>query len=143
MVPVNLFLVVWVWIGRLVFGVFGWFGLIMVPVALVLAAALAVTTALALTQGGRPRALTGPQHVAQLVTWVGLLGTGAFLPDFGDAPDSYVSLLTNLFGYSDSLMSASWVVTLAFAAVAVVGYVGLVVTLVAGRRRAAPVHVPA
>ena len=134
MVPVNVLLVLWVWIGRVVFGVFGWFGLIMIPVALGVAVALTISTVLALTQAARPRVLTRGQLVAQLATWVGLLGVGAFLPDFGDAPDSYVSLLTNVFGYSDDLMSLSWLVTTAFAVLTGVAYVALLVTLVVGRR---------
>ena len=135
MIPINLFLVVWIWIGRIVFGVGGWFFLIMAPVALVVAVALLVTTVLALTQHGRPRALTGLQHGAQLATWLGLLGVGAFLPDFGDTEDSYTSSLTQLLGYSDAVMSASWVLTLASAALAVVAWLVLLVALVAGRRR--------
>ena len=70
MIPVNLLLVVWVWFGRVVFGVGGWFLFIclftVVPVVLV---ALLITTVLAFTQEGRPRALTAVQaqrHLADL-----------------------------------------------------------------------------
>ena len=59
MIPLNLLLVLWVWIGRIVFGVGGWFFVIflvsVVPVVLI---ALILTTVLAYTQNGRPRALT-------------------------------------------------------------------------------------
>ena len=57
MIPVNLFLVLWVWMGRIVFGVGGWFLLVflfsVVPVMLV---ALLVSTILALPRtAGRAR----------------------------------------------------------------------------------------
>ena len=60
MIPVNVVLVLWVWIGRIVFGVGGWFFLIfLVSVVPVLLVALTLTTVLAYTQHGRPRSLTG------------------------------------------------------------------------------------
>ena len=75
---------VWVWIGRIVFGVGGWFFLIflfsIVPVVLI---ALILTTILAYTQDGRPRSLTPFQAWAQLLTWLGLFGFGAFCPTSG------------------------------------------------------------
>lgn len=135
MIPVNLALVAWVWIGRIVFGVGGWFFLIflfsVVPVVLV---ALLVTTILAYTQDGRPRALTGLQASAQLATWGGLLVLGAFIPDFGDTEDSRLSLLTQVFGYSDGLFDLSFLIALAGAAIAVLGYVVLLGALVLARR---------
>lgn len=138
MIPLNLLLAVWVWIGRIVFGVGGWFILLLLPVAAVLAIALLVTTILAYTQPGRPRSLTRVQAVGQLLTWTGMLGFGLFVPDFGDAEDSYLSLLTQVLGYSDSVMSISWAVTAIFAALTIVGYVVLLGALIAGRRRAEP-----
>jgi hypothetical protein len=141
MIPLNLLLVVWVWIGRIVFGVGGWFIVILLPVVAVLAILLLVTTILAHTQHGRPRALTRLQSRAQLATWAGMLGFGLFIPDFGDTDDSYLSFLSQVLGYSDAVMSASWVVTTAFAALTLVGYVVLLGALVAGRRRA-PVLTP-
>lgn len=140
MIPVNLVLVAWVWIGRIVFGVGGWFFLIflvsVVPVVLV---ALLVTTILAYTQDGRPRALTGLQASAQVVTWGGLFVLGAFMPDFGDTDDSRLSLLTQVFGYSDGLFDLSFTIALAGAAIALVGYVVLLGALVFARR---PTPVP-
>ncbi|GAA1772197.1 hypothetical protein GCM10009795_017860 [Nocardioides hankookensis] len=135
MIPVNLLLLVWVWIGRIVFGVGGWFFVIflvsVVPVVLI---ALTLTTALAYTQDGRPRALTRVQAWAQLVTWIGLLGFGAFCPDFGDTDDSQISLLTQVFGQSDSLIDLSVTITIAFGLLAVAAYVVLLVALVFARR---------
>lgn len=136
MIPLNLFLVVWVWIGRIVFGVGGWFFLILAPVAALLAIALLVTTILAYTQHGRPRSLTRLQGVAQLVTWGGMFGFGLFIPDFGDTEESYVSFLSRVFGFSDAVMNLSWTLTQVFAVVTLVGYVLLASSLSAGRRQA-------
>lgn len=139
MVPLNLALIAWVWIGRIVFGVGGWFFLVflfsVVPVALV---ALLVTTILAYTQDGRPRALTRLQASAQLATWGGLLVLGAFMPDFGDTEDSQLSLLTQVFGYSDAMYDASFLVALAGALVAIAAYAVLLGALVLARRAAPP-----
>ncbi|HEY0952253.1 hypothetical protein [Nocardioides sp.] len=136
MIPVNLVLVAWVWSGRIVFGVGGWFLLILlvsvVPIALV---ALLVTTVLAYTQDGRPRALTPLQAWAQLGTWAGLFVLGAFMPDFGDTEDSRLSVLTQVFGYSDAIYDLSFLVALAGAVVAIAAYAVLFGALVFARRR--------
>lgn len=135
MIPVNLFLVAWVWLGRIVFGVGGWFLLIfLLTVVPVVLAALATTTVLAYTQHGRPRTLTPLQAWAQLTTWAGLLLFGAFCPDFGDTEDSEVSLLTQVFGWSRGLLDLSYALTLAFALVAVAAYLVLAGSLVFARR---------
>lgn len=139
MIPVNLLLVVWVWFGRLVFGVGGWFFLIfLISVVPVVLAALVLTTVLAFTQHGRPRALTAFQAWAQLLTWLSLLLFGAFCPDFGDTEDSEMSLLTQAFGWSRSLLDLSYTITIACAVAAVVAYAVLLASLVFARR-AAPV----
>lgn len=135
MIPLNLLLVVRVWIGRIVFGVGGWFFLIflvsVVPVVLI---ALTLSTILAYTQDGRPRALTPVQAWAQLLTWAGLFGFGAFCPDFGDTEDSQLSLLTQVFGQSDVLWDLSSTITIAFGLLAVAAYVVLLTTLIFARR---------
>jgi hypothetical protein len=135
MIPVNLFLIAWVWIGRILFGVAGWFLLILlitvVPVMLV---ALLVTTILAYTQSGHPRSLTTLQAVAQLATWAGLFVLGAFMPDFGDTEDSQLSLLTQVFGYSDALYDLSFLISLVGGVVAIAGYAVLLGALTLARR---------
>jgi hypothetical protein len=137
MIPINLLLVVWVWIGRTVFGVGGWFILILLVSAVpVLLVAFLVTTLLAYTQHGRPRSLTTTQATAQLATWVALLVLGAFMPDFGDTEDSQLSLLTQVFGYSDALFDLSFTIALVAGGAAVVAYVVLFCSLVIGRRDA-------
>ena len=99
------------------------------------AVALTVTTVLAFTQGGSPKALTLPQVGAQLVVWAGLFGFGLFLPDFGDTEDSELSFLTQVFGRSDALFEAGFAVALAFGVLVVVGYLVLLVLLIGARRR--------
>lgn len=143
MIPLDLVLVVWVWIGRLVFGVYGWYALVLAPVALVLLVGLVVTTIMAFTQEGRPRSLTRFQALAQLATWLGMLVAGAFMPDFGDTDDSHISLLTQLFGRSDALLSLSYTIVLLAAVATLVAYIVLVVSLTAGRRERAATPVPA
>jgi len=135
MIPLNPLLCAWVWIGRLVFGVGGWFMLILIPVVLVLLVMLLITTALAFTQDGSPKALTGFQAVAQVGLWVALLVLGAAMPDFGDTDESRRSLLTQVFGYSDALYDASFTIALLAAAAALVGWLVLLLGLTAGRRR--------
>ena len=136
MIPVNLLLLAWAWFGRLVFGVGGWFLLILLPVVALLFLGLLLTSILALTQPGSPKALTRPQAVAQLALWLGLFGFGLFLPDFGDAPDSTTSLLTQVFGYSDSLIDVGMTIAGLFGLLVLVAYVALLGLLLVGRRRA-------
>ena len=139
MIPLNLLLIVWVWIGRIVFGVGGWFFVIfLVSVVPVLLVALTLTTVLAYTQHGRPRSLTGVQAWAQVLTWFGLLGLGAFCPDFADTEDSQTALLTQLFGRSDSTYDLSFTITIGFGLLAVAAYVVLLSTLVFARRDEEP-----
>ena len=138
MIPLNLLMVPWVWIGRFVFGVYGWFALILLPVALVVAIALLVTTIMAFTQKQRPRSLSGPEVFWQWATWAGLFAFGAFLPDFGDTEESYQSALTRLFGQSDALMNVSYTLAFGGAILAVVAWVGLLISLTHGHRRETP-----
>ena len=136
MIPVNLFLVAWVWIGRVVFGVAGWFFVLfmfsVVPVVLI---ALLVTTILAYTQDGRPRSLTAFQAWSQILTWLGLFAFGAFMPDFGDTEDSQRSLLTQAFGYSDDLYSLGFAIAAVTGLGAIAAYLGLFCSLVFARRQ--------
>jgi len=136
MIPLNLVLLAWAWFGRIVFGVGGWFLLILVPFIAVLLIALLVTTILALTQQGSPKALTRPQAIAQLGVWLGLFGFGLFLPDFGDTEESELSFLTQVFGRSDRLFDLSMGIALAFGLLVVVAYLVLLVLLIVSRRRA-------
>lgn len=138
MIPLNLLLCGWVWIGRLVFGVGGWFIIFLFPAVLILLVMLIVTTVLALTQDGSPKELTVFQTLSQLVLWLSLFVLGAVMPDFGDADDSTRSGLTQLFGYSDSLYDLSFLLATVAAVASLIAWVTLLVSLTAGRRRLAP-----
>ncbi|GAA4365207.1 hypothetical protein GCM10023146_06740 [Nocardioides caricicola] len=136
MIPVNLFLVAWVWLGRIVFGVGGWFFVFfMFTVVPVVFIALLVTTVLAYTQDGRPRALTPLQTWSQVLTWLGLFAFGAFMPDFGDTEDSMRSLLTQAFGYSDDLYNLGFALAAAAGLGAVAAYLVLFCSLIFARRQ--------
>lgn len=137
MIPINLLMVPWVWIGRLVFGVFGWFAFILLPVALAVAVALLVTTIMAFTQKQRPRSLSRAEVGWQWLLWAALFAFGAFVPDFGDTEESYRSLLTQVFGYSDSLMNLSYGLSFGAGVVSVVAWLGLLISLSHGHRREA------
>lgn len=137
MIPMSLVLCVWLWIGRVLFGVGGWFILILLPVALLALVALLVTAALGLTQVSRPRRLTTPQAIAQWTVWAGLFGAGLVMPDFGDAPDSEISALTQVFGRSDSLLEASYLLAGLGLLVALAAWVVLLALLVLRRPRTA------
>ncbi len=136
MIPLNLLLVVWVWIGRTVFGVGGWLVLIyLVSIVPVLLVGLLITTILAFTQPGRPRSLTRQQAWAQLSVWAGMLAFGTFSVDYAGEEDGEVSLLTRVLDDNEAALEVSWALMWAFAAVTVAAWIALLVTLVAGRRR--------
>ena len=138
MIPVNLFLVVWVWFGRLAFGAGGWFLLIlMLSVVPALLVALLLTTVLSFRGSVSPRSLTRAQAVLHLVVWAGMLVFGFFLVDFGDAPESDLSAFTQVVGRTDTTLSISWTVTSISAVVTVVAWLALLVALIAQRRRRA------
>ena len=135
MIPVNLLMLVWVWIGRLVFGVGGWFFLIMLYALPFLFLALLATTLMGYLIGSdRPRALTRAQALAQLAIWVAMGAFGFFLVDFGDMEGSDLSVFTQLAGRSESTLSFSWTMTALSAAAVLAAWVLLVVLLLAQRR---------
>lgn len=136
MIPVNLLLVAWVWFGRVLFAVGGWFLLIYaVTIVPVLLAALLVSTILAYLQPERPRRLTRAQALAQLVMWAGMFVFGLSSVDFGDTEDSDMSALTQVFGRNQVTLDLSWTLMTVSALVVIVAWVTLLVTLVSGRRR--------
>ncbi|MDN4174852.1 hypothetical protein QWY28_17955 [Nocardioides sp. SOB77] len=147
MIPLNLVLVAWVWLGRMLFGMGGLMVLVylltLVPVLLV---GLLVTTVLSLTQPGRPRDLTRSQARAQLAVWGGMLVFGAVSIEYGDtlgaSEEGDVSLLIRLLGDNDLGWAATFVGMGLAALVTVGAWVSLLVTLTAGRR-AATTRVPA
>ncbi|MDP3892937.1 hypothetical protein [Nocardioides sp.] len=136
-IPITLILILWIWLGRVVFGVYGWF-LVFIPLFVgpfLLAAAL-ISIVLAYAVPIRPRAFPRTMLIARVVMWAGMFGTGLFLPDFGDTSDSQRSVLTQVFGQSDVALSASYALATAWAIVAVVGWVAVIVTSILAIRGA-------
>lgn len=132
-IPVNLALIVWVWIGRALFGSGGWWILIfLVSVIPVLAVALTATTVLAMLQH-LPKAgglLTGPQFWALVGTWVSMFGFGFFIVDFGDSKDSYSSAFSQLFG--DGVIDVSNGLSGVFFVLAIIAWFALLILLIIG-----------
>lgn len=132
-IPVNLALIVWVWIGRALFGSGGWWIVIfLVSVIPVLAVALTVTTVLAMMQH-LPKAgglLSGPQFWALVGTWLALFGFGFFIVDFGDSKDSYSSAFSQLFG--PGVIDVSNALSGIFFVTSIVAWVVLLVLLIIG-----------
>lgn len=140
MIPLNLLLIAWVWFGRVIFGVGGWFLLVallfVVPVMLV---ALLTTTVLAYTQAGRPRHLTTAQAWSQVATWSLLFSWGLFQPDFGDTSDSELSFLTQVTGNrTEAVLDASYTLSIVSALGATVAWLVLLTLLVVARQKAEP-----
>lgn len=135
MIPLNLFCIGWVWLGRLVFEIGGWMLLIFTvlfgPAMLI---GLALTSILAFTQrvpAERGR-LTLAQALAHLALWVAMLGYGYFLVDTTDAPNSDRSVFTLTAG--DESLSTSFDLSYVFLWASVACYVLLLVLLIVGQR---------
>jgi hypothetical protein len=132
-IPVNLLLILWVWMGRALFGAGGWWFLIfMVSVVPVLLLALTATSVLAMVQR-RPREtgrLTSAQFWTLSTVWASMLGFGFFIVDFGDSPDSAASAFTQLVGTGSLATSNS--LSGIFFVLAIVSYIALLVLLIIG-----------
>jgi len=135
--PVTVLLLLWAWLGRVLFGVGGWF-LLFLPIFVGpwVLLALALTSLLAYTREQRPRAFTRWETISVLTLWVGLFGVGMFVVDFGDAPGSDMSILSELAGYSQATIDLSWGLAVASGIVAAAGWLGLIVLLLLDRYRA-------
>ena len=142
MIPVNLFMLAWVWFGRIFFGAGGWFLLILLYVLPFVLAALVITTVLGFALSSPPRALTRSQAVVHLVLWGSMLAFGFFLVDFGDMEDSDLSAFTQVVGRNDVTLSISWSMAAISAFAAVVAWVVLLVLMLAQRRKRAPLPSP-
>ena len=134
MIPLNLFLLAWVWFGRIFFGAGGWFLLILLYVLPFVLVALVITTVLGFARSGSPRALTRSQGVVHLVLWGAMLGFGFFLVDFGDMEGSDLSAFTQVVGRNDVTLSISWTMAGICALTAVVAWIVLLVLMIAQRR---------
>lgn len=139
MIPINVAVLLWVWLGRVLFGVAGWMVVIILFSALpVMLLAMLVTTVLAYTQPGRPRWLTTAQTRAQVFFWLSLVLVGLCVEDATDEPGSGQSALTVLIGRSDTTLELSNILAIGGSGVAVVAWTALLLSLTVGRRRTAP-----
>lgn len=132
-IPLNVALIAWVWMGRAIFGVeWGWtFIILMMTAVPLLVALLATTTVLAYRQPARPIRLTAGQAWAQLAVWAAMLAFGLAIVDFDDS-DRTESLLSRWFG--PGALGASEVVAGVSTGVAAVAWLTLLVLLIRGRR---------
>ncbi|MDN5854946.1 MAG: hypothetical protein L0K86_19270 [Actinomycetia bacterium] len=135
-IPLNLLCIVWVWFGRTVFGVGGWMVLLLTFVAPILLVALGLTTVLAFVQRIPYECgwITPAQAVAHVIMWTAMICHGGFLVDFGDAPESDGSVLTQIIGRSDATLDASALLAMICAVGALACYVWLLVLLLIGVR---------
>ena len=134
-IPVNVLLIIWVWIGRAFFGAGGWWILLFLfTVVPVLAVALTVTTILAFTQR-QPKAtgrLTIGQFWCLIGVWASMFLFGFFVVDFGDTKESERSAFTLFTGRAG--LEASNALSVIFFFVTIVGYFGLLVLLITGQQ---------
>ncbi|UPK76527.1 hypothetical protein MU582_07815 [Nocardioidaceae bacterium SCSIO 66511] len=136
MIPMNLLCVGWVWIGRAFFGVGGWMFIVLLALVPILLLALTLTTALVFVQQlpyERGRITLG-QAIAQTIVWAAMIGFGAFLVDYGDAPESDASVLTEIVGRTDSTLRVSSQASALCAVVFIGAYVWLLVLLIIGTK---------
>lgn len=139
--PLTAALIGWAWLGRVAFGVGGWW-LMILPIFIGpwVLLALVLTSVLAFTRPQRPRAFTRGESVTLLGLWAGLVGVGFFIVDFGDVPGSEASILTKLVGESAADLSST--LALVSGAVAAVAWLALIVQLILDRQ-GAPAPQPA
>jgi len=132
--PVTLLLLGWAWLGRVLFGVGGWWLMILpILVGPWILLALALTVGLVFTRPQRPRAFTRWECVCLFTLWLGLAGVGFFIVDFGDAPGSDASVLSEVAGRS-TLDLSSTLATVS-GAVCAVAWIALIVQLIVDRAR--------
>ncbi len=143
MIPVNVFMLAWVWFGRAFFGAMGWYLLVMLYVLPFLFLGLLATTLIGFLGSDKPRRLTQAQAVTHLALWGFMLGFGFFLVDFGDTEDSARSAFTQVVGTSDTLVALSTIVAMVCAGAAVMAWLALLVLLIVQKRRTSVLPPPA
>lgn len=135
--PVTVLLLLWAWLGRLLFGIGGWDVVILTIVAGPWALlGTGLVAMFALNRPQRPRTFTRREEIALFVVWAGLFGVGLFLADSTDEPGVQASVFTELTG-SDSLTLSGHLTTLS-GVLAFGGWVALLVLLILDRRGRAP-----
>jgi hypothetical protein len=133
-IPLNILLIVWVWLGRGLFGVeWGWTFIIMMVTALpALVILLGLTTVLEYRQPARPIRLTAAQAAAQIVIWLAMVAFGFAIVDFDDSGRTE-SVLSRWFG--EGALGVSEIVAKISTGAGVVAWLALLVLLLAGWRR--------
>ena len=134
-IPVNVVMILWVWIGRAFFGAGGWWILLFIfTVVPVLAVALTVTTILAFTQRQPASAgrLTISQFWCLIGLWASLFLFGFFVVDFGDTKESERSAFTLFTGRAG--LDASNVLSVIFIFLSLAFYIGLLALLIIGQQ---------
>lgn len=133
-IPVNIALILWVWIGRAAFGSGGWWILIFLfsvtPAMIVL---LTITSILAIRQR-QPASigfLTNGQFWCLVTMWLSLLLFGFFVVDFGDTKESISSAFSQVAG--TAVIDVSNSLSLVFFVAAVAAYVALLIQLIIGQ----------
>jgi hypothetical protein len=144
MIPMNIAMVLWVWIGRGMFGAtLGWIAVFSLFTAVpLLVLTLSLSTAFAFVHHRRRRALTAWQIVTQLALWLLLAALGAVIVDVDDVSREE-SILINLVGWSPDLLHLSGRLTTVLALAAAACWVTLMALLVRGiDAAAAPARQP-
>ncbi|MEV3901976.1 hypothetical protein AB0K11_06585 [Mycobacterium sp. NPDC050551] len=139
MIPMNIAMILWVWVGRAMFG--GTLGLIAlvstVTVVPVLVIMLSASTWSALRQARGHGRLTTAQTTVQLLLWLVLLVVGAVLPDVADDKVEQ-SVLTRAVGWSGELLSISFELAKWLAVAALICWIALM-ALLSRARGAVPI----
>lgn len=133
-IPITIALILWVWIGRALFGSGGWWIFIfLISVTPAMIVLLTVTSVLAIRQR-QPASigfLTNGQFWCLLTMWLSLLLFGFFVVDFGDTKESISSAFSQLAG--TAAVDASNDLSLVFFVAAIAAYVGLLIQLIIGQ----------
>jgi hypothetical protein len=133
-IPINVVPILWVWIGRALFGSGGWWMVIfLVSVTPVMILALTITSILAIRQR-QPASvgfLTNGQFWCLTTMWLSLLLFGFFVVDFGDTKESISSAFSQLAG--TAAVDASNTLSIIFFVTSIAAYIGLLIQLIIGQ----------
>jgi len=133
-IPINILLILWVWIGRALFGSGGWWMVIfLVSVTPAMIVLLTITSILAIRQR-QPAGvgfMTNGQFWCLVTMWASLLLFGFFVVDFGDTKESISSAFSQVVG--TDAVDTSNALSIVFFVIAVVAYVGLLIQLIVGQ----------